>query len=200
MGRGARHRVCCCSQPATVNCQPRTEADGKSVMEIEPESTRGCAKSRRWREFRESAASEAGPDRPLATLPGGSAPACSSSPAPGPSPRPSAASARLLPRLTVSAAGGWSSPGWRSASTTSFAQEPENSCRLRNADRPSASAHWKGHRVIPSAVSTKPLTARWRLCSTISGCRGCSESGEEFQQQGVDLLGVFLLDPVTAVV
>jgi hypothetical protein len=41
-----------------------------------------------------------------------------------------------------------------------------------------------------------PVVVRQTLCSAA----GCSVLGEEFQQQGVDLLGLFLLDPVTAVV
>jgi hypothetical protein len=44
------------------------------------------------------------------------------------------------------------------------------------------------------------LRAPFVVRQTFWSAGGCSELGEEFQQQGVDLLGLFLLDPVTAVV
>src|SRR5882757_9789968 len=61
----------------------------------------------------------------------------------------------------------------------------------------------RGLRDTPGAcLSTRPaggpLTA-WFAADVLVRC-GCSESGEELQQQGVDLVRVFLLDPVAAVV
>src|SRR5882757_316230 len=51
---------------------------------------------------------------------------------------------------------------------------------------------------LSTRPARRPLTA-WFAVDVLVWC-GCSESGEELQQQGVDLLGVFLLDPVAAVV